>query len=372
MEFIEHITPMPKISNYIIFKEIGKGAYGVVFDGLHKCLKVRVAIKKVKKVHACKFRKEIFSLKRLNHPNITSLIDIYSAGLSYYIIMDFATGCNLHTYMARNNMKLEENTCKTIGRQLASALCYMHGERIAHRDIKPDNIVINDMTMKVKLVDLGLSGFVEENKLLTAYCGTELYIAPEIFRNQPYDVRVDMWSLGITFYEMLTGIIPQFRLTQNAQCNENIKEILKIHLLAENIRNTTAHFQNMLLNLLQPEPSKRIDSFRLCQHPWLTESFKKPITTCGYGTLPTYKQYRIYKQLGLITKKTISQTENIVKTAKFGDVLAMYKMLKRIELEKLHTEKCEKQPIKKRSLDDCSDYSKKRVRMKSVQAEMLC
>lgn len=372
MEFIEDIMPMPQMLDYIILKELGKGAYGVVFDGLHKCLKVRVAIKKVNKEHICKFTKEIFSLTRLNHPNITSLIDIFSSRSSYYIIMDLAAGCDIHAYMERNNMKLEENTCRIIGRQLASALCYMHGERIAHRDIKPDNIVINDMTMKVKLVDLGLSGVVEENKLLTAFSGTQLYIAPEIYRNEPYDVRVDMWSLGITFYEMFTGIIPEFMLTHNAQRNENIKELLKIHLLAEDVRNASVHFQNMLLNLLQPEPSKRMDSFRLCQHPWLTDSFKKPITACGYGTLPTYKQYRIYKQLAVITKKTISETENIVKTAKFGNFLAMYKMLRRLELEKQYNEMFEKQPDKKRSLDDCSDYMKKRVRMKSVEAEMLC
>lgn len=368
---MEAVNDITSISNkmelaYKISKEIGNGAYGDVFEAEHTILNIQVAMKRPRKDHANTFCKELVSLQKLNHPNIIQLYHVFSVGIHYFLVMEMAPGCDLYTYLAKDDIKLDENICRIVGRQLASALCYMHEQQIVHRDLKLENIMYDESTMKVKIIDFGLSGFLGGKNFLMKFCGTEGYIAPEIHRQQPYDGRVDMWSLGIMFYEMLTGILPDITPT----CND-IEEVVKIHLQLTDITNTSTHLQSMLASLLQPEPSKRLNSFRLCQHPWITASFKQPVVTYGYEPLPTSRRFQIYKKLALLTNNTIGDTVNLVETNASGHFSGMYRMLSGPELDKLYIQKCTEKSEEKKVLDDCNNYSKRRLRLNSVQAEML-
>ncbi|GLV46706.1 KP78b [Carabus blaptoides fortunei] len=358
---------------YTITKGIGEGSFGEVFEAEHNILNFKVAIKKCSKERVKEFCRELLSLNKLNHPNIISMFHVYSLDLAYYIVMELAPGCNLYTYLNNNNMRVKENTCRIIGRQLASALCHMHNISIVHRDIKPENIVLNETTMQIKLLDFGLSDTLDNKAGLTQFCGTPGYMAPEVVQNKLYSAQIDMWSLGIVFYEMITGMLPDLipseTKTRRTKVPKDLEEIVKAHLQLEAVRNCSVQFQNLLANLLQLDPLKRIDSARLCKHPWLTENFKSPILTCGYETLPALTRFRIYKQLATLTNKTMGQTVNLIETtSRQHHFPGMLRMLILPELEKLYFNNLINISNHKRTLDDCNVCPRTILKNKSVQA----
>ncbi|GLV46708.1 KP78b [Carabus blaptoides fortunei] len=367
MEVMEEIKQIQKYTSYSIIRPIGKGAFGQVYEAEHIRLKTKVAIKQTKRKHINKFNKEVFSLRNLTHPNIVSFIYVFMTKFSLYLVMELVPGCDLYVYLKRNNMKLEENTCRIIGRQLSSAIYYMHSQTIAHRDIKPDNIMIDETTMQIKLVDFGLSGTVFNGRLLTSSCGTEGYMAPEICKNQPYDLRADMWSTGVTFYVMITGILPDFIYMKNGKINEYIDEIIELHFLVDGVKNTTAHFQNMLASLLQSEPSKRMDSLQLSTHPWITKDYQEPLKTHGYKPLSPSNRFKIYEKIALLTNNTVRQTVNILRKKSLGSFSAMYRLLRQPEFEKQYNKNCDKKPVPERVLDDSSEFQRKQGRKRALE-----
>lgn len=146
----------------------------------------------------------------------------------------------------------------------------------------------------------------------------------------------------------------------------DLEEEVKLLLQITDIRNTSTHLQSMLASLLQPDPSKRLNSFRLCQHPWITASFEQPVITHGYEPLPAAKRFEIYKKLAMLTHNTIGDTINLVETNLSGHFSGMFRMLSGPELDKLYEEKCTAKSAEKKVLDDCHNYSKRRLRLNSV------
>ena len=125
--------------------------------------------------------------------------------------MDFVKGMSLKefTKMQRDNaVKLA--TARRIFKQLAEGIYYLHSRNIAHRDIKLDNVLIEETTRAIKLIDFGFSVVTpSDGGKLKIFCGTPSYMAPELVRKHSYDGKqVDMWALGVLLYVMLTGVLP--------------------------------------------------------------------------------------------------------------------------------------------------------------------
>jgi hypothetical protein len=201
-----------------IMEEIGRGGMGVVYMARQPRLDRLVALKIMAPAgggddaFAERFAREARALARLDHPGIVAVHDFGRAGGVYYLIMQFVDGPNLRAVL--NAGRLPPAEALRIVPQLCAALQYAHDEGIVHRDVKPENILL-DRKGRVKIADFGLAKLLVGGRgtgLLTSAgqaMGTPHYMAPEqLERPHEVDHRADIYSLGVVFYEMLTGELP--------------------------------------------------------------------------------------------------------------------------------------------------------------------
>nr|XP_046493020.1 hormonally up-regulated neu tumor-associated kinase homolog [Neodiprion pinetum] len=137
-------------------------------------------------------------LSKLRHPNIVRLYETIQCGSVYYLVIELATGGDLSTHIKNQPLcRLDEKTAKGYGRQLVSALEHMHSRGIVHRDLKMENIMLQDpWKERIKIVDFGLSNMYTGESLLKTHCGSPEYAAPELFVvGKRYGPEVDLWSL---------------------------------------------------------------------------------------------------------------------------------------------------------------------------------
>ena len=196
-----------ELDKYIRLDKVGEGTYGVVYKCQHKETNELVALKKVRLenedegIPSTSIR-EISILKQLKHPNIVRLIDLIHGEKKLYLVFEFLDH-DLKKFLDLNNGPLPRQLVKSYLYQICSAIKYCHSKRILHRDLKPQNLLI-DKNGVIKLADFGLArAFGIPIKTLTHEILTLWYRAPEILLGQKeYSTPVDMWSIGLIFYEM--------------------------------------------------------------------------------------------------------------------------------------------------------------------------
>ena len=206
-----------------ILELLGQGGMGAVYKARHRRLDRLVALKilpsevSADPAFAERFTREARACARMNHPHVVTLYDFGEAGGLYYLLMELVDGVNLRRMITGG--KLEPREALAIVPQICEALQYAHDEGIVHRDIKPENILL-DKKGRVKIADFGLAKLVHRDDTpagraaftLTGsqqVMGTPHYMAPEqTERPQGVDHRADIYSLGVVFYEMLTGELP--------------------------------------------------------------------------------------------------------------------------------------------------------------------
>ena len=259
--------PKTNLSYYKIGRSIGHGAFGKVNIALDVLSGHIVAIKSFNKkkqnfpLH--KILYEIKLLKKLRgNKNIITFFEHFETEKHFCIVMENASGGNLLT--AINKMtKLPENLAKNIFKQLIQTIKYIHNNNIVHRDIKPDNILL-ELNNTIKICDFGVSKEIKQGKLINDACGTPAFIAPEILKDEPYDpYKTDIWSCGVVLFAMITGFFP-FRGINERELNESILSgnYPKIKDIPEELR-------NLMDRLLEINPDKRINIEEILNHKWL-------------------------------------------------------------------------------------------------------
>jgi tRNA A-37 threonylcarbamoyl transferase component Bud32 len=218
---------------------LGQGGMGAVYKARHAKLDRPVALKILPSeterdsAFADRFTREARALAKLNHPNIVAVHDFGDAGGQFYLIMEYVDGVNLRQLMQAG--RVSANEALRIISQICDALQFAHDEGIVHRDIKPENILI-DKRGRVKIADFGLAKILNRTPIeftLTGthqIMGTPHYMAPEqMERPQTVDHRADIYSLGVLFYEMLTGELPMGRFaipSQKAGVDSRLDDIV--------------------------------------------------------------------------------------------------------------------------------------------------
>src|SRR5512142_97586 len=207
----------PTLGRYEVVRELGKGAMGVVYLGKDPKINREVAIKTLRfadefdpadmAVMKERFFREAESAGRLVHPNIVTIYDAGDDGDISYIAMELLSGCDLKDFIAKDKLLPVAETLETIAK-VADALDYAHGQNVVHRDIKPANIMrLKDG--KIKGTDFGIARITSQSKTATGtVMGTPSYMSPEQLAGAKVDGRADLFSLGVTLYELLTGEKP--------------------------------------------------------------------------------------------------------------------------------------------------------------------
>ena len=200
---------------YEMLDDIGEGKFGLVKLGIHKSTQQRVAIKIIKKSQmkdndAELVKSEIDIMKLCHHPNVVRLLDHFENAEYIFIVMEYLSGGSLKDYFIRKKYNFEERRAAEIMFQLGLGLQYLHQYGIVHRDLKPDNIMMTETEnmSQIKIMDFGLSKIMGPKEHVVDGFGTLSFVAPEVLVRTPYNKEVDIWSLGIILYYMLTGILP--------------------------------------------------------------------------------------------------------------------------------------------------------------------
>lgn len=197
---------------YEIIDKVGSGGMADVYKALCHKLNRYVAIKILKQEFSSddsfveKFRAEAQSAAGLSHPNIVNVYDVGEENGIYYIVMELIEGITLKNFIERKG-RLDIREATGIAIQIAQGLEAAHANNIIHRDIKPQNIIIS-REGKVKVADFGIAKAASSNTLTSSAMGSVHYISPEQARGGYSDEKSDIYSLGITIYEMISGRVP--------------------------------------------------------------------------------------------------------------------------------------------------------------------
>lgn len=252
------------INRYEIIMKIGSGGMADVYKAKDHVLNRLVAIKVLKQEYSTdatfvkKFRVEAQSAAGLSHPNIVNVYDVGEDEGVYFIVMELVQGITLKNYIDMKG-KLDIREALNISVQIASGLSAAHENRIIHRDIKPQNIIMS-RDGKVKVTDFGIAKVADSTTVTTTAAGTVHYISPEQARGGYSDERSDIYSLGITMYEMVTGRVPFEGETNVAVALMHIQsEITPPRQLEPSI---PVSFEKIILKCTQKKPERRYASAR--------------------------------------------------------------------------------------------------------------
>lgn len=203
-----------KLNNrYTITSLLGEGAMGEVYLAIDERTGQQVAVKILSRQLSTRpealerFRREAETLRQLDHPNIVKFVDAFEHEGQFVIVMEYLSGGSLHNLIKAGPLPIDR--ARGITLELCDALIRSHQLNIIHRDIKPDNVLL-DQKGTPKLADFGVARLEEGTRLTHTgtQVGTPYYMAPEAWEGQPLDAQADIWSLGVMFFEMLAGKVP--------------------------------------------------------------------------------------------------------------------------------------------------------------------
>ncbi|XP_046548036.1 5'-AMP-activated serine/threonine-protein kinase catalytic subunit alpha-like [Haliotis rubra] len=269
----EHFVPTDKpkkVGGYILGKIIGEGRQSTVREAIHQELNEKVAVKSILKYPSRKgdtqrqcFRREVDSLRCLRHPNVVVLYETMETTRHMYLVMELVKGPTLAKVLRRSRGHLCDEDTRTMMAQLSSAVAHLHHNNVIHRDIKPANIIVNKENKHITLIDFGLSTRFHEDSPVTRQCGTPIYTAPEVYSGARYGPPVDVWSLGVILFEMLTGK-PPFVSDRPRSMTQLYGCILKTVVVPHSLQQDCA---DLVKSLLHIDPLGRPTSRQVLNHP---------------------------------------------------------------------------------------------------------
>ena len=288
------------VDDLTLIKKLGKGAFGEVFLTSKQGTSTKYATKKLDKskyINNPKAKKyldnEISILKAINHPNIVKLIEIKDTSKYCYIVTEFCNGGSLSNclekYQEKNSEAFPENIVQYIMKQIMDAIRYLHKNKILHRDLKLDNILVNyedendkleNNIMKgvIKIIDFGFARYLKNEELAYSTLGSPINMDPGIlqklnkisnYSDYGYDEKADIWSLGTICYELLIG--------KTTFDSGSMKELLQKvnrgnYFLPKTLSKETVSFLNCML---QYDPKKRLSAEKLYNHKFLRKDIRE-------------------------------------------------------------------------------------------------
>ena len=312
--FITDISEFLPSKKYKILDKLGSGSFGKVYLAQNKYTKEKVAMKEIKKSNKDllsdgEIKDEIEILKSLDHPDIVRIIESYNTKDSYVLVTEYCEGGELYDQV-RN--QLSETQIAVIFKQLLSGLAYLHSHNIVHRDLKLENILIQEIEkskttgedlFNIKIIDFGTARIFDNKKKPQSIVGSSYYIAPEVL-NQKYGKECDLWSVGVILYMFVVGHAP-FDGCDDEEITANIqKGIYKKD--DKRWKKASKEVKDLIQKLLIYSPKKRLTALQALKHPW----FKITDSNILYDNVPKNDIIECIKNL--LTYNIRSKLEELV------------------------------------------------------------
>ncbi|OCT89379.1 death-associated protein kinase 2 isoform X1 [Xenopus laevis] len=299
---------------YDIADELGSGQFAIVKRCRERKTEVEYAAKFIKKRQSPASRRgvireeierEVDILKDIKHPNIITLQDVYENKTDVVLVLELVSGGELFDFLAQKESLSEEEATRFI-KQILEGVNYLHARKIAHFDLKPENIMLLDKTIAmphIKLIDFGLAHTIEDGVEFKNIFGTPEFVAPEIVNYEPLGLAADMWSIGVITYILLSGASPF--LGENKQ--ETLSNITAVNYEfdEEFFSHTSELAKDFIRKLLVKDTRKRLSIQEALRHPWITTLQSKEETKL-HGTKRTAVRQLKTKRLKEYTMKSHS------------------------------------------------------------------
>ncbi|KAG8576380.1 hypothetical protein GDO81_009839 [Engystomops pustulosus] len=264
---------------YIVADELGSGQFAIVKRCREKASGKDYAAKFIKKrqsrasrrgVTREEIEREVNILQDIQHPNIITLQDVYENKTDVVLILELVSGGELFDFLAQKESLSEEEATRFI-KQILEGVNYLHTRKIAHFDLKPENIMLLDKEIAVphiKLIDFGLAHKIEDGVEFKNIFGTPEFVAPEIVNYEPLGLAVDMWSIGVITYILLSGASPF--LGENKQETLSNISAVNYEFDEEFFSHTSDLAKDFIRKLLVKDTRKRLTIQEALSHPWIT------------------------------------------------------------------------------------------------------
>ncbi|GFT45651.1 hypothetical protein NPIL_362642 [Nephila pilipes] len=327
-----------RVGFYHLEKTIGKGNFAVVKLATHIITKTKVAIKIIDKTHLDednlkKILREIQIMKMLHHPHIIALYQVMETERMIYLVTEYASGGEIFDHLVAHGRMCEKDARHKF-KQILTAIKYCHERNVVHRDLKAENLLL-DENMNIKIADFGFSNYYESDKMLSTWCGSPPYAAPELFEGRQYNgPKADVWSLGVVLYVLVCGALPFDGSTLHSLRNRVLAGKFRIPYFM------SSECEHLIRHMLIVDPAKRLTLDQIIKHKWivqeLDEEFGRTLKKFSVSGSVEEEEPLCEVVIDYMLQLPAFKREDIVgsvKENKFDQYSAMYHLL----LEKIKT-----------------------------------
>ncbi|KAM3862467.1 serine/threonine-protein kinase SIK1 [Diretmus argenteus] len=318
-----------QVGFYEIIRTLGKGNFAVVKLARHKVTKTQVAIKIIDKTRLNpsnleKIYREVQIMKLLNHPHIIKLYQVMETKDMLYIVTEYAKNGEMFDYLTSNGRVSEDEARKKFW-QILTAVDYCHRHHIVHRDLKTENLLL-DANMNIKLADFGFGNFYNAGELLSTWCGSPPYAAPEVFEGKEYEgPQLDIWSLGVVLYVLVCGSLPFDGSSLPALRQRVTEGRFRIPFFM------SQDCENLIRKMLVVDPAKRISVAQIKQHRWMLADPTAPHQTLSHSLTEYNSNLGDYSEpvLGIMNTLGIDRQRTIesLQSSSYNHFSAIYYLL---------------------------------------------
>lgn len=270
-------TRADEINKYYDLKDkLGTGSFATVRRAIRIADKKEFAIKVIKKgrlndEELSVVHEEVKIMRQIQHKHCVKLFEIFETPKKICMVMELLTGGELFDRIVAKHSYSEKEASELV-RDLASGIHYLHSIGIVHRDLKPENLIYltKDADSVIKITDFGLAKAKAKGQLssaMTTACGTPGYVAPEILKGEPYDHKVDLWSLGVILYILLCGFPPFYNESTKALYEQIMKG--QFSFPDPYWREISSDAKDLVRGLLTVSPTARMSAADVLKHPWI-------------------------------------------------------------------------------------------------------
>lgn len=312
-------------NSYELHETIGSGGFAKVKLATHTLTGEKVAIKIMDKKalgdDLPRVKVEINAMKELRHQHICQLMQVIETDEKIFMVLEYCPGGELFDYIVAKD-RLSESEARFFFRQIIAALAYIHSKGYAHRDLKPENLLLDD-NQCLKLIDFGLCAKPHGgmDNLLSTCCGSPAYAAPELICGKNYlGAEADLWSMGVLLYALLCGYLPfdDDNINLLYKKIQNGKYELPSWLSQDSV--------NLLADLLQTDPKRRITMQQLVFHPWVLKGYSSNV---DWQTRYYFKDLErdCLAEIALYFSKTTKEITEHISQWKYDFLTATYFLL---------------------------------------------